>query len=82
MLCLAAPAGVATLVNGSLSGPIANTFVPSGWRVTTETPDTNDISAAAGISGYNYAISPVNSANGGTWGGIAADTDGFTERFS
>ena len=82
LLCLAAPAGAATLVNGSLSGPVANTFVPSGWSVATETPDTNSVSVAAGVPGYDYAVSAVNSTNGGTWVGIGADTNGFMESFS
>lgn len=82
LLCAAAPAGAATLVNGSLSGPTANTFVPPGWTVTTETPDTNSVSVAAGVPGYDYATTPVDSTDGGTWVGIAADTYGFTESFS
>lgn len=81
-MCLAAPAGSATLVNGSLTGPVANTLVPTGWTVTNETPDTADLTAAAGVPGTDYATTPVSSTDGGTWVGIGADTNGFTESFS
>lgn len=69
------------LVNGSLTGPLANANVPTGWSVVSPSPDTNDVNSAAGISGNAYGIAASNSSDGGTWVGIARTGDGFIERF-
>lgn len=81
VLCVGSAAGAATIVNGSLTGPLANAGVPTGWLVSSPSPDTNNVSAAAGIPGSNYAIAPNNSPDGGTWIGIARDGPGFVESF-
>ncbi|MBD3788230.1 MAG: hypothetical protein IE922_14930, partial [Sphingomonadales bacterium] len=82
LFLLAAPAGAATLVNGSLTGFTGAGQVPAGWTVTRNSPDINNRTVVAGSMSYRYARSPANSTNGGTWVGLAADTSGFTESFS
>lgn len=77
-----APVAAATLTNGSLTGPLATNGVPMGWSVSSDSPDTNDISSATGLANYDYAVTPVSSTNGGTWVGIGADGPGFWESFS
>lgn len=79
----AGPASANLLTNGSLTGPIANGGVPSGWVVVTPSPDTMDENNNVGVPlpGAPFAISPSGpSPDGGTWVGFARD-GGFIESF-
>lgn len=69
------------VVNGSLTGGIANQDVPSGWMVLEGTPDTMDPSSNIGVSGLqSFGVAPTLSFDGGTWVGLGADA-GYVERF-
>jgi hypothetical protein len=84
ILALTTPATLAVpiVTNGSLTGPIANSTVPSGWTIYSPSPDTNAINAAAGSTSLSYAIPATNSPDGGTWVGLADNGgNGFSEIF-
>ena len=71
-LALAAPASAATLVNGSFNGTLGQGVVPTGWQITNQTPDTNNVNTnSIGVGGGNYFTAPNDSNDGGTWVGIA-----------
>lgn len=78
--CLGAHAAP-TLVNGSLTGPIANGGVPTGWTLTSGSPDTMDQTANVGVPGLPFAAGPTVSPDGGTWVGFGRDV-GLLESFS
>lgn len=62
---------VPILVNGSLSGPITNSSVPTGWSVTSFSPDTMDENNNLGVSGLGlFNATPSPSPDGGTWVGL------------
>lgn len=73
--------------NGSLTGPVANAAVPSGWSSLLESPDTNDENNAAGLAldpaTIIWGVTPSGpSPDGGTWVGFAAsDVGPFQESF-
>jgi hypothetical protein len=73
---------VPILLNGSLTGPIANNGVPPGWTILLESPDTNDINHNVGGS-TPFGIPPIGpSPDGGTWVGLGVDSRvGFNESF-
>ena len=70
------------LVNGSLTGPIANFHVPPGWTTLSESPDTMDQNNNVGVPGdTHFVTAPAGpSPDGGTWVGFAHDGN-FVERF-
>jgi hypothetical protein len=59
------------LVNGSLTGPIANGGVPTGWSVTSPSPDTMDQNNNVGGPNGGWQAGPTVSNDGGTWVGFA-----------
>lgn len=70
------------LINGSLTGPITNGDVPTGWNITTPSPDTLDENNNAGVPGLgSFAATPSSSQDGGTWVGIAREGAFFVESF-
>lgn len=78
----AAPAR-AQAINGSLTGPIANTDAPPGWTTGDGFfgVDTMDQTANTGVPGLQDFAAPASpSPNGGTWVGMVRDT-GFLESF-
>ena len=68
------------LVNGSLTGPIANAGLPPGWTVVSPSPDTMDENNNVGCCG-SFQATPSASPDGGTWIGFADDGGGFLEQF-
>lgn len=60
------------LLNGSLTGPIANNGVPSSWTILAGSPDTMDQNNNVGVVGLaDFGVAPAGpSPNGGTWVGI------------
>jgi hypothetical protein len=74
---------VPVLINGSLTGPIANFGVPPGWSILAGSPDTMDENNNVGIPGLmDFGVPPAGpSPDGGTWVGIGADV-GFIETFA
>ncbi|WP_425038272.1 VPLPA-CTERM sorting domain-containing protein [Primorskyibacter sp. S187A] len=78
---MGAAASAATLVNGSLTGPISNGGVPVGWTTLGGSPDTMDENNNVG-AGTPFGVAPVGpSDDGGTWVGIASGTGAFQEIF-
>lgn len=78
LLVQSAQAQIIELVtNGSLTGPVGNMLVPTGWQNgvsgTTDpsTVDTIDTTHNTGIAGFGFAAAPSTSADGGTWVGLA-----------
>lgn len=67
------------IINGSLTGPLANSGVPSGWSITSPSPDTNDATNAAN-AGNIYDVPASLSPDGGTWVGVARNAS-FIESF-
>lgn len=68
-------------VNGSLTGTIGNTSVPSGWRILEGSPDLMDANNNVGlINTQRFGATPNASPDGGTWVGLGAYTT-YTERF-
>jgi hypothetical protein len=57
--------------NGSLTGPIDNNGVPTGWTIYAGTPDTMDENNNVGGSYGYFGATPSPSPDGGTWVGIA-----------
>ncbi len=82
-LLSAVSAGAATLENGSLTGPIANGAVPSGWTILAGNPDTMDENNNVGTTGVPFFSTPSGpSPDGGTWVGLGQDASiPFEERF-
>lgn len=80
-LCFAAH-GAPLLLNGSLTGPIANAGVPTGWSVTTPSPDTMDATHNVGVNdgGTTFSATPSATPDGGTWVGFAREGT-FIESF-
>jgi hypothetical protein len=71
----------AQIVNGSLTGDIANNGVPPGWTTLQESPDTMDGSNNVGSAGaMDFGAVPSASPDGGTWVGLGSDV-GFVEMF-
>jgi len=68
------------IVNGSLTGPLTNGAVPTGWTVSSHSPDTNNEINAAGV-GNIYNAPASSSPDGGTWVGIARSGTSFAESF-
>lgn len=69
------------LSNGSLTGPIFNGGVPSGWLVLAHTPDTMDETHNVGVTSVPFQSIPSGpSPDGGTWVGIARDGE-YVESF-
>ena len=70
------------LVNGSLTGPIANGVVPPGWTTLSESPDTMDQNNNVGVVGKTeFVTAPAGpSPDGGTWVGFAHNGS-FVETF-
>jgi hypothetical protein len=71
------------VVNGSLTGPIANGGVPTGWSINSGSPDTMDQTHNVGVTSVSFASAPSGpSPDGGTWVGFARDgASSFTESF-
>ncbi len=65
------------LTNGSLTGPIANSHVPSGWTITASTPDTMDGTHNAGLFIPFVVVPSGPSPDGGTWVGFARGAGSF-----
>jgi len=67
------------VTNGSLTGPIANSGVPSGWSVTSGSPDTMTETSNVGIPNrFNFFATPSGpSPDGGTWVSLADTTIPF-----
>ncbi|MDO9096405.1 MAG: PEP-CTERM sorting domain-containing protein [Rubrivivax sp.] len=72
--------GAPVLVNGSLTGSIANAGVPTGWSVTSPSPDTMDQDNNVGGPFGGFGATPTASPDGGTWVGFARDGS-FIESF-
>ncbi|HWA25064.1 MAG TPA: VPDSG-CTERM sorting domain-containing protein [Lacunisphaera sp.] len=69
-------------VNGSLTGPIANTLPPPGWSTIAGTPDTMDAAHNVGVTYVGYGATPSGpSPDGGTWVGFANGQGGYKEIF-
>lgn len=67
----AGAASTATLVNGSLTGPLGAFAIPAGWTSVAPSPDTNDQSFSG--AGGSYAVAADNSNDGGTWVGFGRE---------
>ena len=64
-LALAGAASPAGVVNGSLTGPIANGGVPPGWSVLANSPDTMDANNNVGVTGLlEFGAAPSASPDG------------------
>jgi hypothetical protein len=72
---------VPILNNGSLTGPIANFGVPSGWTIIDGSPDTMDENHNVGGNYGGFGATPSPSPDGGTWVGIGDDGTSFNEVF-
>lgn len=69
------------VVNGSLTGAIANNGVPAGWTIFEGTPDTMDAHNNVGVVGQlRFGATPTASPDGGTWVGLGA-YGSYMERF-
>lgn len=70
------------VINGSLTGPIANMGTPSGWTILEGTPDTMDGGNNVGVAGAtDFGVAPASaSPDGGTWVGIGMNGS-YVERF-
>lgn len=69
------------VVNGSLTGAIANNGVPPGWTIFEGTPDTMDANNNVGVAGQlRFGATPTASPDGGTWVGLGA-YGSYMERF-
>ena len=69
-LSIISSASAATLVNGSLTGPLDINLVPPGWSVLGGSPDTNDVDNNVG-GGAAFVVPPTSpSPDGGTWVGL------------
>ena len=71
----------AQVVNGSLTGPIANGGVPPGWTLLAGSPDTMDAGNNVGVVGLqDFGAFPSATPDGGTWVGMGSDGN-FIETF-
>lgn len=70
------------VINGSLTGSIANMGLPAGWKVLEGTPDTMDGANNVGVTGaLDFAVAPASaSPDGGTWVGLGINGS-YVERF-
>lgn len=69
------------VVNGSLTGPITNNGVPTGWSIFEGTPDIMDAANNVGVAGQlRFGATPTVSTDGGTWVGLGA-YGSYMERF-
>lgn len=69
------------VVNGSLTGPITNNGVPTGWTIFEGTPDIMDAANNVGVAGQlRFGATPTVSTDGGTWVGLGA-YGSYMERF-
>lgn len=69
------------VVNGSLTGPITNNGVPTGWSIFEGTPDIMDAANNVGMTGQlRFGATPTVSTDGGTWVGLGA-YGSYMERF-
>lgn len=69
------------VVNGSLTGPITNNGVPTGWSIFEGTPDIMDAANNVGMTGQlRFGATPTASTDGGTWVGLGA-YGSYMERF-
>ncbi|MDI1348142.1 hypothetical protein, partial [Aquabacterium sp.] len=82
LFCLTGTAQAASIVvNGSLTGSIANMGTPSGWQTLEGTPDTLDGGNNVGVTGAtDFAVAPSASPDGGTWVGLGINGS-YVERF-
>jgi hypothetical protein len=72
---------VPALINGSLTGPIANGGVPTGWSILAGSPDTMDENNNVG-GNTPFGVTPSGpSLDGGTWIGFANGSGNFAEIF-
>lgn len=64
-----------TILNGSLTGPIANGATPPSWTLINGSPDTMDQNNNVGVAGDNtsFAAGPTVSNDGGTWVGLGRE---------
>jgi hypothetical protein len=76
------------IVNGSLTGPIANGYlgpfppVPPGWSIVVGSPDTMDENNSSGVPGLlAFAATPSPSPDGGTWVGFSSFGSSIRETF-
>lgn len=71
------------VTNGSLTGPVANFGVPTGWSIFSGSPDTMDETSNVGIPGaLDFVALPIGpSPDGGTWVGLGREGTSFVERF-
>ncbi|MCC7055184.1 MAG: PEP-CTERM sorting domain-containing protein [Gemmatimonadaceae bacterium] len=84
LLAVAAPLSGQAFTNGSLTGPINNGGVPTGWTLEAGSPDTMDENNNVGVPGaLGFGAAPSPSPDGGTWVGVGGEgATGFVERFS
>jgi len=70
------------VINGSLTGSIANMGLPAGWKVLEGTPDTMNGANNVGVTGaLDFAVAPASaSPDGGTWVGLGINGT-YVERF-
>ena len=70
------------VINGSLTGSIANMGLPAGWKVLEGTPDTMNGANNVGVTGaLDFAVAPASaSPDGGTWVGLGINGS-YVERF-
>ena len=71
---------IPVLQNGSLTGPINNGGVPTGWNISSGSPDTMDQNHNVGGSFGGFQATPSPSPDGGTWVGLGRD-GAFIESF-
>lgn len=69
------------VTNGSLTGPITNNGVPTGWTIFEGTPDIMDATDNVGLlNTLRFGATPTLSADGGTWVGLGS-YGSYMERF-
>jgi len=80
VLAASSASAAPTLINGSMTGPIANGDVPSGWSniLTSDTVDQNNNDY--GVPGMVFPVPASASPDGGTWVGLAM-YPGYAEGF-
>lgn len=83
LIASAGMVSAATLVNGSLTGAVANGIVPTGWTSLVGSPDTMDENNNVGVASVPFFTSPSGpSPDGGTWVGFGNDrVNAFEEVF-
>lgn len=69
------------VTNGSLTGPITNNGVPTGWTIFEGTPDIMDATDNVGLlNTLRFGATPTASTDGGTWVGLGS-YGSYMERF-